>query len=202
MLIPPIGASHMPHSAIRRRITFAVSTALLALSAAPAAHAATASEVVSGGSLNFISGTPTDVTFPAATLNGLDLVRSQTQAFDVNDSSGSNSGWSITATSTRFTAGTHFLSLTAATILAPPADVCDAASTCTLATNSVSYPYVLPAGVTAPTATKMFNAAAGTGQGSQTITPTWNLALPAGTWAGGAGTPYTATWTFTLVSGP
>jgi hypothetical protein len=60
----------------------------------------------------------------------------------------------------------------------------------------------MPADVAAPTAAKMYNAAAGTGMGNQTITPTWSLAVPATTWAGGAGNPYTSTWTFTLVSGP
>jgi hypothetical protein len=189
----------------RRLSRLAAITALCAapaLSLAPTAGAATASETVSGGSLAFTNGTPADVVFPSTVLDGIDQVRSQTQAFDVNDSSGSDSGWSISATSTQFKAGTHLLSLTAAAILTPPTDVCDAASTCTLATNSVSYPYILPAGTTAPAATKMYNAAAGTGGGSQTITPTWTLAVPATTWSGGVGSPYSANWTFTLISGP
>ncbi len=58
------------------------------------------------------------------------------------------------------------------------------------------------AAAVAPVATKMFNAAANTGQGAQTVTPTWSLSVPSTTWAGGAGNPYTSTWTFTLVSGP
>ncbi|MEN0013494.1 MAG: WxL domain-containing protein [Solirubrobacteraceae bacterium] len=167
------------------------------------ASAATASETVTAGSLSFIGGTPGNIAFPGVTLNGSDQVKTQTQAFDVSDATGSNSGWAITATSTTFTAGgTHTLSNTATTIQSAPTDTCDASSTCTLATNSISTPYVLPAGTTAPTATKMFNAAAGTGMGNQTITPTWSLAIPSTTWAGGAGSPYTSTWTFTLVSGP
>ena len=48
----------------------------------------------------------------------------------------------------------------------------------------------------------MFNAAVNTGMGNQTVTPSWQLAIPSTTWAGGAATPYTSTWTFTLVSGP
>jgi hypothetical protein len=77
-----------------------------------------------------------------------------------------------------------------------PTDTCD--SSCTLATNSITYPYTLPAGSTAPTPTKLYNAAANTGVGNQTVTPTFSLAIPANAPAG----TYTATWTFTLASGP
>ena len=66
------------------------------------------------------------------------------------------------------------------------------------ATNGVSYPYALPAGATAPTATKIFSAAANTGLGNQTVTVVLQLAIPASTFAGS----YSSTWTFTLVSGP
>jgi hypothetical protein len=174
------------------------------LGAASSASAATASETVSAGSLSFINSTPGNVTFPGVTLNGADQVKTATQAFDVSDATGSNSGWAITATSTAFTAGGgHTLSNNSTTIQSAPTDACDASSTCTLATNSISTPYTLPAASgTAPTATKMYNAATNTGMGNQTITPTWSLSVPSTTWAGGAGSPYTATWTFTLVSGP
>src|SRR5262249_35030881 len=115
--------------------------------------------------------------------------------------SGSGAGWNVTATSTTFTTGggsPRLLSTSATSITSAPTDVCDGGSTCTAATNSVAYPYVLPAGATAPTATKLFNAAASTGLGNQTVTPTWKLAVPASTFAG----TYTSTWTLSLVSGP
>lgn len=177
--------------------------AVLSLTASGSAMAATATQQVNAGSLSFINSTPGDVTFPAVTLNGTDQTQTQTQAFDVSDATGSNAGWSITATSTTFTAaGIHTLSNTATTIQSAPGTVCDASSSCTLASNGISYPYVLPAAAVAPVATKMFNAAANTGMGNQTVTPTWSLAIPSTTWAGGAGNPYTSTWTFTLVSGP
>ena len=164
--------------------------------------AATASEQVNAGSLSFINSTPGDVTFPAVTLNGSDQTQTQTQAFDVSDATGSNSGWAITATSTTFTASGHNLSNTATTIQSAPGTACDASSSCTLASNSITYPYTMPAAAVAPVATKMFNAAANTGMGNQTVTPTWSLSIPSTTWAGGAANPYTSTWTFTLVSGP
>jgi hypothetical protein len=47
-------------------------------------------------------------------------------------------------------------------------------------------------------ATKLFNAAAASGIGNQTVTPTFKLAVPANTYAG----TYTSTWTLTLASGP
>lgn len=178
-------------------------TGVAALGSASSALGAVAQTTVSGGSLQFIGGTPGNVTFPGVTLNGSDQTVTQTQAFDVSDATGSNAGWNITATSTEFDAGAgHTLPTTATTITAPPAQACDVASSCTLASNAITYPYTLPAAAVAPVATKMYNAAANTGMGNQTITPTWNLTIPSTAWAGGLGSPYTATWTFTLVSGP
>jgi len=66
------------------------------------------------------------------------------------------------------------------------------------ATNSVSYPYTLPAAATAPTATKILSSAANTGLGNQTLTLVFSLAIPANAFAGS----YASTWTYTLVSGP
>jgi len=88
-----------------------------------------------------------------------------------------------------------------ATITSTPGVACDTGSTCTAATvlgSKVSYPYTLPAGATAPTATEMFDANTNTGMGNQTVTPTWALAIPANTYAG----TYTSTWTVSLVSAP
>ena len=65
-------------------------------------------------------------------------------------------------------------------------------------TNGVSYPYTLPAAATAPTATKIFSAAANTGLGNQTLTLALRLSIPANAFAGS----YSSTWTYTLVSGP
>jgi hypothetical protein len=176
--------------------------AAASLGAAAPAGATTASEQVNAGSLAFINSSPANITFPATTLNGANQTVSQSQVFDVSDATGTAAGWDIQATSTTFTAGAHTLPTTATTVASTPTDACDASSTCTLATNAISYPYTMPAAATAPTATKLFNAATSTGMGNQTVTPTWTLAVPSSAWAGGAGTPYTSTWTLTLVSGP
>lgn len=141
---------------------------------------------------------PPNVTF-TATLNGANQTVTTTQALDVSDATGSGAGWNITATSTTFsTGGGATLATTATTVQSAPARACDAGSSCSLATNSVSYPYTLPAAGSAPTATKLFNAAANTGGGNQTVTVTWSLSVPATATVG----TYTSTWTISLVSGP
>jgi hypothetical protein len=182
-----------------RRLAAGVSVTLVAALLPVVALGATGTATIAAGSLGFVS-TPPNVTF-SATLNGLDQTVSTAQALDVGDATGSGTGWNITATSTTFTTGggsPHLLSTTATSLTGAPTDACDASATCTLATNSVTYPYVLPAAGTAPTATKMYNAAASTGLGNQTVTPTWRLSVPASTFAG----TYTSTWTISLVSGP
>lgn len=193
----------LPQRHLKRRRLAAVAAAtacVAALGVASPAGAATASQTVNAGALNFLNGTPGNVAFAAVTLNGTDQTRTQAQPIDVGDATGSGAGWAISATSTTFTSGANTLPIGATTIQAQPTQACIAGSSCTLATNAITYPYNLPAGATAPTASKLYTAAAGTGMGNQTITPTWTLAVPATTRS--SATPYTATWTYTLVSGP
>jgi len=170
----------------------------LLLVAAPAG-ATTASATLNAGSLGFAS-TPGNVTFPSTTLNGQNKTLTASQPLDIADATGSGAGWNITATSTLFKSGSYTLPAGATTISSPPAaPTCDTGVTCTVAgSTTVSYPYSLQAGATAPTATKLFNAPRGTGMGDQTLTPTWSLAIPANAYAGN----YTSTWTLSLVSGP
>jgi hypothetical protein len=140
---------------------------------------------------------PGNVTF-AGVLNGKDSTQSTTLALDVGDGTLA-AGWNISLTSTTFSTGggsAHTLSTSATTVASAPTNKCD--TTCTLAANSVSYPYTVPAGSTAPTATKLFDAAAASAIGNQTVTPTFKLSIPANTYAG----TYTSTWTFTLATGP
>jgi hypothetical protein len=167
------------------------------LATAPAASATSATATLTGGSLAFVSSPPA-VSF-AGTLNGSNQALTTTQAIDIGDASGSGLGWNVTATSTQFTVGAKTLSTSATTVPTAPVAVCDATITCTVATNAIAFPYSLPAApTTAPTATKLFNAAAGTGMANQTFTPTWSLAIPASTLAGA----YISTWTESLVSAP
>jgi hypothetical protein len=164
---------------------------------APAAGATSATATLTAGSLAFVSA-PAAVSF-AGTLTGINQALTTTQPIDVGDATGSGLGWNVTATSTQFTAGAKTLSNGATTVPTAPVPACDATTTCTLATNAITFPYSLPAApTTAPTATKLFNAAASTGMGDQTFTPTWSVAIPASTLAGA----YTSTWTESLISAP
>ncbi len=164
--------------------------------APPPAGATSATVTVSAGTFGFVSAAPS-VTFND-TLNGKDQTPTATQALDIGDATGSGAGWNITATSTTFTTGSVTLATTATTVQSGPTVACDASATCVTATNSISYPYSLPAAASAPAATKVYNAAANTGMGDQTVTVTWQVAVPASTKAG----TYTSTWTLSLVSGP
>jgi hypothetical protein len=180
-----------------RIVGSALGVALATVVVAPtSAFASTATATLSAGSLAFVSA-PGNITF-SATLNGTDQTVTSNQGLDVGDATGAGTGWNITATSTTFTSGGHTLSTSATTVTSTPTVACDASVTCTTATNSVTYPYTLPAAGVAPTATKLFNAAANTGMGNQTVTAAWKLAVPASTFAG----TYTSTWTISLVSGP
>jgi hypothetical protein len=166
------------------------------LATALPADATSATATISAGTLAFQSA-PSTAGF-SATLTGLDQSVTSSQTFDVSDATGSGTGWNVTATSTTFTAGSRTLPTSAVTIGSAPGVACDAGSTCTVASNSVAYPYTLPAGTAAPTATKLYNATANSGLGRQTVTATMALAIPANTYAGN----YTSTWTYSLVSGP
>lgn len=169
-----------------------------ALLVASPALATTASETLTAGSLGFAS-MPGNVTFPSTALNGQNKTVTESQPLDIAEATGSGAGWNITATSTVFISGSNSLPTGATTVAtAPAAPACDNSVICTVAgSNTVPYPYSLPAGATAPTATKLFSASAGTGLGDQTLTPTWTLAIPGNAYAGN----YTSTWTLSLVSG-
>ena len=188
-------------SKIPRPLAGAIGLALICATALPsAAGATTATATLTAGSLGLVSA-PSNPAFPSTALTGLNQSITATQTIDVGDATGSGVGWNLTATSTTFTAGANTLPTSSVTIASAPASpTCDSNATCSPATAAagVTYPYSLPAGTTAPTATKMYSAAAGTGLGDQTLSPTWPLAVPAKALAGS----YTSTWTLSLVSGP
>ena len=168
---------------------------VLPVAASVASASTTATATISAGTLNIV--VPATIGF-SDTLNGLNQTTTSGLAMDVQDATGSGAGWNVTATSTQFTSGSNTLATNSVTVGGAPTDACDSGSTCTLATNSVSYPYGLPAGSGPPTATKIFNAAASTGLADQTVTPTFTLAVPANV----VPAAYTSTWTVSVVSGP
>jgi WxL domain surface cell wall-binding len=139
---------------------------------------------------------PATTSATPVTLNGVDHTTTYTLGLTVVDSRGSGAGWNLTITSTTFTTGTHSLSTTASSIKATPTVVCN--TSCTNPTNGITYPVGVPAGTSAPTPVKFFDAAAGTGTGSFTITPTITISIPANTFTGS----YTSTVSVAVVSGP
>lgn len=185
-----------------RTIAFCISLMLgvvLALngSAVAFADSTTATLSVNAGTLTEVN---TITPAPSLTLNGTDQTVTYTLAITETDATGSGNGWNLTITSTQFSTGggtPKTLSATASTITGVTT-ACVTGSTCTDPTNGITYPVTVPAGATAPTAVKFYNAAANSGMGKFTITPTVSIAIPANTFAG----TYTSTISLAAVSGP
>ena len=166
---------------------------------APSAFAASATVTgtISAGSLSIAtSATPSF----SATLDGTDKTPTYTVPTTVTDTTGTGAGWHLTITSTQFTTGggTPKTLATNASQITGVANSCTGTGTCTNPTNSVSYPLGVPAGSTPPAAASYFNAAAATGLGEFTNTPTVQVAVPATSSAGS----YSSTLTLAAVSGP
>lgn len=71
-------------------------------------------------------------------------------------------------------------------------------STDTNPTNSVTTPLAVPQASSAPTPIKFYDAAYGTGMGNFTLTPAFNVSVPANAYAG----TYQSVLTIAIVSGP
>ncbi|GAC1441296.1 MAG: hypothetical protein NVSMB55_08640 [Mycobacteriales bacterium] len=119
-----------------------------------------------------------------------------TLALDVQDATGLGAGWNTSRTPTTSLAARHALSNAATPVLTT--GCCLVTPRCTPAVTTVVYPYMPPAGAVAPTATRMFKAAAGSGGLAQTMSFTVTVPVSAATLA----RAYAATWTITLGSGP
>ena len=135
----------------------------------------------------------------SATITGQDQTVNYSLPINVIDSTGTGAGWNLTITSTQFStsgAPADTLPTTASTVISSMS-AC-ATSSCTDPTNTVAYPFTIPAGVTPPAPVKLFNAAMGTGMGSFTVTPSVNILIPGSTLAG----TYTSTISLAIVSGP
>ncbi|HWB22441.1 MAG TPA: WxL domain-containing protein [Gaiellaceae bacterium] len=167
----------------------------MVVAAVAVAGTVTATATVTGaGALSLSHGTTASVT---DTLDGSDQSVNYTLPLTMNDLRGTGAGWNLTMTSTTFTNGTQTLG-TSASSIASVAAVCTAGGSCSNASNSISYPLTVPAAATAPAAVKVFNAAASTGMGRFTITPSINVSIPGNSYAGS----YTSTLTIAAVSGP
>jgi hypothetical protein len=170
--------------------------AVLALPASSFALSVTATGTISGSTLS--ASTSATPGFTANLDNG-DSTPTYTVPLTTQDTRGTGAGWNLTLTSTQFTTGApnnYTLATNASTVTG--ATESNGSGTDTAPTNSVSYPVAVPAGATPPTAVEIFNAAAGTGMGRFTVTPTVGVFVPQNSFAG----TYTSTLTLSMVSGP
>jgi hypothetical protein len=148
----------------------------------------------SSGGLTFTP--PATLAFPSTALTGRDQSVTTPLALSPNDETGSGSGWNLTATSTTFTSGTHTLPTNSAQITAGSSSA--VTGTCSVPANQISYPVTIPAGTSAPSAVKIFDASSGSGAGPVDLSFTAALKVPGNARVG----TYTSTWTLTLSSGP
>lgn len=186
------------HRRISKGLTLAALAAVPLLAPASAlAATATSTGTVSAGTLSL--STTAAPTFSAA-LDGTDQTPTYTLPATVNDATGSGSGWNTTVTSTQFTTGgaTPQTLATTASSMTAVTSAATAGTTTTAPTNAITYPLTVPAAATAPAPVKYFNAAANTGMGEFTLTPTVGVSIPANTYAGS----YSSTLTLASVSGP
>lgn len=182
-----------------RLVRLGAVAALVALWPASAALAqstgtSTGTAAITGGALTL--GTVSAASF-SGTLNGLNQVFTSSNSAAVTDATGTGNGWNLTITGTQFTTGdttprtlpTSALQITGVTAAAT------SGSTATAPSNSVTHPLTVPVGATAA---KFYNAAANSGMGAFTLTTSYNLSIPAATYAG----TYSSTLTVSLISGP
>jgi hypothetical protein len=132
----------------------------------------------------------TPVTVATVTLSGLDQTKTFTIANTVAYTGGNNNaGWKVQASATTPTSGSNTL---------PALKVTAGSATCqgtctTNPTNSITFPLTMSG-----TAQTIFNAAANTGQGTFTVTSTFQLSYPANIFPA----TYTSTVTLTGSTGP
>jgi hypothetical protein len=161
--------------------------ALALAAAAGAASLAVSGTITGAGALTLTM--PSAPTF-SATLAGDDQNVSYSPVLGVVDARGSGTGWNLTIASTALSDGS---SHTLAQSLTGASSACHSGSTCTNASNNVTYPVSL-----STTAAKVFDAAANSGLGKVDVIPTIQIAIPGNAYAGS----YSATLTVAATSGP
>jgi alpha-tubulin suppressor-like RCC1 family protein len=176
----------------------------------PASSAATVTPV---GALTLTS--PSSLTW-AVTANGSNqsVVDSNSgdQQFTAADLTGSGAGWHITVSATTFTSGTHTLPNAGAadftgstTSLASTAPSATCVGSCTLPTDTTTYPVAITTATSSPSTYTVYDTSAGTGEGTMTIGGS-SAANPIGWWvqvpASASSGSYTSTVTLEMVSAP
>jgi hypothetical protein len=184
---------------MRQRAFIALLTTLATLATASVAAAITVQGTVTAG----VTLTATGVGSPTfnLTLNGADQTTSYSLPVSVVDARGlaTGGGWNLTITSTTFNDGAGHTFPTTASTITGVSTACGAGSTCLAPTNAVANTNLaVPAATVAPAAVKYENAANATGLGTNTVTATVQVAVPANVFAG----TYSSTVTVAIVAGP
>lgn len=169
---------------------------LIAATAAIAGNITATATVNGAGSLGLSHGATAAI--GAVTIDGTDQSVAYTIPLSITDARGNGAGWNATVTSTTFNDGAGHTLATSASSVSAVSVACVAGGSCTSPTNSVTYALAVPAAATAPAAVKLFNAAANTGMGRFTVTPTVNIGIPGNVYAG----TYSSTVTVAVASGP
>jgi hypothetical protein len=186
------------HLMRKKFVSLMLASGALALVAPAAASAAgtTVTGTVTGSQLSLSSSATASF---SDNLDNGDATPTYSPALSVQDTRGTGGGWNATVTSTQFTTGgatPNTLATNASTITGVA--VANGTGSSTSPTNSITYGVAVPAGATPPTAVKIFNAAANTGMGKFTLTPTFGVFVPQNSFAGS----YTSTLTLAIVAGP
>ncbi|MDX6451514.1 MAG: hypothetical protein QOH16_1563 [Gaiellaceae bacterium] len=184
---------------MRRHLLIALLATLATLATASVAEAIIVNGTVTGGA----TLTATSVGSPTfnLTLNGADQTPTYTLPVSVVDARGLavGGGWNLTITSTTFNDGAGHTFPAAASTMTAVSTTCGASSTCTPPTNAVANTNLsVPAATVAPAAVKWENAATATGLGTNTVSATIQVAVPANAFAG----TYSSTATIAIVAGP
>jgi hypothetical protein len=142
---------------------------------------------------------PASISFPSLALSGADQTQTTTAVLTPDDQTGTGAGWSVTVYATPLTdAGNRVLPAPWVTgVAAAPAT-----GNCSMPTNSISFP-TTGFGTTAGTATRIYSAAASTGSGPVSLTPTFAVSVLANQKIGAVSPDtFSATWTVAIASGP
>jgi len=171
----------------------------MAIGGSVMAHASSgtgkATAIVKAGSLTFSNATNQE----SLKLSKNMRLTSYTLPITVTDARGSGVGWNLMITSTMFSMTNSNGHLPAnASSITGVSKACAAKSTCTLPTNSISYPLTMPAGTKPPSPVKFFNAALRSGLGVFSLVMMVNVTIPSDAESG----TYTSTVYLTISNGP
>jgi hypothetical protein len=184
---------------MRTQALIALFATVATLATASVAAAITVQGTVTAGT----TLTATGVGSPSftLTLNGVDQTPTYALPVSVIDARGlaAGGGWNLTITSTQFNDGAGHTFPTTASTMTAVSTACGASSTCLAPTNGVANTNLaVPAAAVAPAAVKWENAANATGLGTNTVTATIQVAVPANVFAG----VYSSTVTVAIIAGP